>query len=106
VKTDPLLLVAGYVAWFVVLLVVVWSPAVGDWGVWAVAEFGLVGAGGQGGGDVVPDTAVVAGFGGEQGNHALGLVDEAGQEGDGGDGVAEPGLAASASWWRVSSMRS
>src|SRR6266446_5503530 len=41
--------------------VVVGPPAVGDRGAGAVAELGLLGAGGQGGGDVVPAGVVVAG---------------------------------------------
>src|SRR6266571_8273264 len=60
----------------------------------AVAELGLVGAGGQGGGDVVPGGSVVAGFQDVLGEHALGLAGEAGQQGDGGEGVAEPFVAA------------
>src|SRR6266536_241067 len=54
----------------------------------------MFGAGGQGGGDVVPGGAVGAGFEDLLGEHALGLVDEAGDQGDGGDGVAEPFPAA------------
>src|SRR5260370_14206676 len=73
---------------------VVWQSAVGDGRVGAVAEFGLFGAGGEGGGDVVPGGAVVAGFEDVLGEHAFGLVGEAGQEGDGGEGVAEPFAAA------------
>ena len=67
VKSDPLGRVAGYVAWFTVGSVVVGPPAVGDWGVGAVAELGLFGAGGEGGGDVVPGGAVLAGVVGELG---------------------------------------
>ena len=55
-------------------------------GVGAVAEFGLVGAGGDG----VPGGAVLAGVVGELGEHSFGLVDEAGEQGDGGERVAEP----------------
>jgi hypothetical protein len=75
-------------------LPVIRPSAVGDWRVGAVAEFGLLGAGGEGGGDVVPGGAVVAGFEDVLGDHALGLLDEAGEQGDGGEGVAEPCLAA------------
>jgi hypothetical protein len=63
-------------------------PVTGEPG--AVAEFGLSGAGGQGGGDLVRGSAVVAGFGDELREHALGLAGEAGGEGDGGDCVAGP----------------
>src|SRR5712691_7622340 len=71
-------------------LPVVWPSAVGYWGVGAVAEFGLLGAGGEGGGDVVPAVAVIEGDEDVLGEHALGLVDEAGDQRDGGEGVAEP----------------
>src|SRR6516225_1091294 len=80
------------VAW---LLVVVAGPsAVGDGRVGAVPEFGLLGAGAQGGGDVGPAGSVRVGLGGEHGEHPFGLIDEAGEQGDRGDGVAEPSSAA------------
>ena len=75
------------------LVVVVGPSGVGDRGAGAVAEFGLLGAGAQGGGDVGPGGSVRVGLGGEHGEHAFGLVDEAGDQGDGGDGVAEPSSA-------------
>ena len=78
--------------------VVVGPSAVGDWGVGAVAEFGLFGAGGEGGGDVVPGGAVVAGFEDVLGEHALGLVDEAGQQGEAASGSPSHALRRSASW--------
>jgi len=42
----------------------------------------------------VPGGSVVAGFQDVLGEHALGLAGEAGQQGDGGEGVAEPFVAA------------
>jgi hypothetical protein len=71
-------------------LPVVGPSAVGDWGVGAVAEFGLLGAGGEGGRDVVPGGVVVEGEQDVLGQHPPGLVDEAGDQGDRGEGVAEP----------------
>src|SRR5206468_1412147 len=68
--------------------------AVSDRGVRAVAQFGLFGAGAEGGSDVGPGGPVRVGLGGEHGDHAFGLVDEAGEQGDGGDGVAKPSSAA------------
>ena len=44
--------------------------AVGYRGVGAVSEFGLFGAGGEGGGDVVPGGAVVEGFEDVLGEHS------------------------------------
>src|SRR2546421_12944927 len=82
------------VCWFPRSAVVVGPSAVGDWRVGAVAQFGLVGAGGQCGGDVVPAGSVLAGLGDLLGEHPFGLVDEAGEQGDGGEGVAEPCFAA------------
>src|ERR1700745_615421 len=79
-------------AWL--LVVVVGPSAVGDGRVGAVPEFGLPGAGAEGGSDVGPGGSVRVGLGGEHGDHAFGLVDEAGEQGDGGDGVAGPSSAA------------
>src|SRR6266480_274803 len=59
-----------------------------------VAQLCLVGAGGQGLGDLVPGVAVEPGIGDELGQEAFGLVDEAGDQGDGGQVVAGPGAAA------------
>jgi hypothetical protein len=63
------------------LVAVEGPPVIGDGRVGAVAEFGLFGAGGQGGDDVVPGGAGVEGREGVLGEHALGLVDEAGEHG-------------------------
>src|SRR5205807_9654149 len=76
------------------LVVVVGPSAVGDRGVGAVAQLGLLWAGAEGGGDVGPGCSVGVGLGGKHGEHAFGLVDEAGDQGDGGDRVAEPSLPA------------
>jgi hypothetical protein len=75
-KSDPLHRAAGYVAWLAVGSVVVGPSAVGDWGV-RLWEFGLFGAGGKGGGDVVPGGAVAADFEDVLGEHALGFADSA-----------------------------
>src|SRR5260221_3826151 len=75
-------------------LKVVWPSGVGDRGLGSVAQLCLLGAGGQRGGDLVPGVAVEQGAGHELGEEAFGLVDEAGNERDGGQVVAEPGAAA------------
>ena len=58
----------------------------------------MPGAGGPGGGDLVPGGAVVAGFGDEVRELAPGLAGEAGVEGDGGDQFAGPFPRGPASW--------
>jgi hypothetical protein len=67
---------------------------VGDGGFRVVAQLCLLGAGGQGAGDLVPGVPVDAGAAGEVGQAAFGLAGEAGREGDGGQVVAGPGAAA------------
>jgi hypothetical protein len=74
-------------------LEVVWPPGVGDRGLWAVAQLCLPGAGGQRGSDLVPGVAVEQGAGHQLGEEAFGLAGEAGDQGDGGQVVAEPGAA-------------
>src|SRR5258707_1983765 len=75
-------------------LEVVGPPGVGGRGLGTVAQLCLLGAGGQRGSDLVPGVAVEPGADHELGEEALGLVDEAGDEMDGGQVIAEPGAAA------------
>src|SRR5271157_4164601 len=75
-------------------------------GAGAVPQFGLFGAGAQGGGDVGPAGAVLAGVRREFGDHAFGLVDEAGEQGDRGERVAGPPAAAAGELAEAFSTRS
>ena len=73
---------------------VVWPSAVGDWGVGAVAEFGLLGLVARAVAmscQLAPSSRAMRTC---SGSISLGPVDEAGDQGDGGEWVAEPFPAA------------